>query len=237
MRAVAGSRRFRLRLVPALAFAALFALMVWAGLWQLDRAAQHRAESQAFAAGTAAPTELPATPEAARYRRVRLDGHYLAGRQVLLDNITHVGRVGYRVLTPFVTDSGPVVLVDRGWMALGASRGTLPPVEVGEIARRIVGRLDELPRAGLESETPSTDGWPRVLNYPTWATLERALGQRLYRDVLLLDPAEPDGYLRDWQPPPDAARRNIGYAVQWFALATTLVVLFAIVSFRKDPTP
>jgi surfeit locus 1 family protein len=221
--------------VPTLAFAPLFALMIWAGTWQLDRARQHRAESAAYAAATVAATSLPDVGTGARYLTVRLEGHYLADRQVLLDNMTHAAQPGYRVLTPFVDAAGTLLLVDRGWVALGGRRDVLPAVGVGTAPRTVVGRLDELPRAGLETATPEVHDWPRVLNYPTWATLEQALGRPLYRRVLLLDATDADGYLRDWQPPPDAAARNLGYAVQWFALAVTLAVLFTIVSFRKDP--
>jgi cytochrome oxidase assembly protein ShyY1 len=40
---------------------------------------------------------------------------------------------------------------------------------------------------------------------------------------VLLDPGEPDGYLRQWQPPGFPPVRHIAYAVQWFSLAAALV--------------
>jgi cytochrome oxidase assembly protein ShyY1 len=40
--------------------------------------------------------------------------------------------------------------------------------------------------------------------------------------VVLLDASEPDGYLRDWQPPGFPPARRIAYAVQWFGLAAAV---------------
>jgi len=52
--------------------------------------------------------------------------------------------------------------------------------------------------------------------------------------VLLLDAAEPDGYLRDWRASDFGPERHLGYAFQWFALAVTLVILYLAWSFRKS---
>lgn len=235
----AGRRRGALRLLPALLTLALLALLVSLGGWQLRRAGESRALLAAFDAVGAAP--LPALPPAAapgavpRYARVRLAGRYLPERQFLLDNVTHAGVAGYRVLTPFATDAGQTVLVDRGWVPLGASRAALPALTVGALPRVLGGRIDELPRAGIELAAPAASGWPRVLNFPRLEVLRAALGSSLYPRLVLLDPAEPDGFLRNWQPAGLAPERHLGYALQWYALALTLAVLFAVASLRRPP--
>ena len=236
MAAPAARRRFAPRLVPTLLVAVLVALMAWAGHWQLDRAAARRAQAAAFTAADAPPVALPAAERAPRYLHVRLEGRYAPEHQVLLDNMTEHGQVGYRVLTPFVTAAGATLLVDRGWVALGQSRERLPDVAVGADLRTVTGRLDLLPRAGLEKPSTGASGWPRVLNYPDWAALGALLGTPLYPRLVLLDREQPDGYRRDWRPEAPAADRNVGYAVQWFALALTLIVLYLVTSFRR-PAP
>ena len=65
------------------------------------------------------------------------------------------------------------------------------------------------------------------------ATLEEAEGQPLYPQLILLDAAVADGYLRDWQPTGLSYERHLGYAVQWYALAATLAVLYVVVGLRK----
>lgn len=230
-----GRRTFAPSLAATLPMLLGVALLVWLGAWQLDRAGQSRAQLEAYASGAAAPVALPpASRLLPRYTRVRLSGRYLPERQFLLDNMTHAGVAGYRVLTPFATDGGDIVLVDRGWLPLGPSRAVLPAVAVGGEARALAGRVDALPRPGIElGAAPARGPWPRVVAYPRLAELGAALGRQLYPQVVLLDPDAADGYLRDWHPGGLPPERHVGYAVQWFALALTLVVGYLFASLRR----
>ena len=233
-----GSRRFSARPLPVLLAMAGVACLIALGTWQLGRAAEKRALAAAFAAGDAPAVPLPAAGAPhGRYARIEARGQYLAGTQFLLDNMTHGGQAGYRVLTPLLTLSGTVLLVDRGWLPPGASRATLPEVVVDAAERTVSGRLDVLPRAGLHPAAAPEQGWPRRISYPTQAEIELALGRPVYAEVLLLDASRPDGYLRDWQPPGPTAERHLGYALQWYALALTLTVLFVAAHLHPRETP
>ena len=231
MRAAAALRLPGRHLVPTLLMMPLLALLLWLGTWQVHRAEEKRLQTAAFESGGVVATSLPGEPT--RYARVALEGHYLPDKQVLLDNMTHAGRVGFRVLTPFTTTAGTTLLVDRGWVPLGATRAQLPAVGVDAGPRFLGGRLDELPRAGIDAPPGAGSGWPRVLNYPALPTLEQAIGLPLYPRLVLLDAAATDGYLRDWQPTGLSYERHLGYAVQWYALAATLAVLYVVVGLRK----
>ncbi len=231
-----GRRTFAPSRAATLAVLFGLALLLWLGTWQLERAGDSRARLAAYARGDAVPVALPPAASAnglPRYARVRLRGQYLADRQFLLDNMTHAGVAGYRVLTPFVTAGGDTVLVDRGWLPLGPSRASLPPVAVGGETRELTGRLDALPRPGIElAAAPSSGGWPRVVTFPKLAELAAVLGQQLYPAIVLLDPAERDGDLRDWRPAGLPPERHVGYALQWYALALTLLVGYVVASLR-----
>lgn len=232
------TRTWRPSLLGVVLTAIGLALFVRLGLWQLDRAEQKQALLDLHAAGQQQLIEI--TPLNAgrlpRYQRVRVTGRYDSDHQALLDNMpSHHGQPGYRVLTPMKTPAG-WLLVDRGWLPLGATRSDLPDIDVREEARTITGIMDQLPRAGIQLETPAMDvnePWPRVLSFPTQAALEQQLGRELIPGLLLLDASLPDGYQRIWE-----ARlgmqpeRHIGYAVQWFALAAAAVVIFIVTSFR-----
>jgi surfeit locus 1 family protein len=229
-----GARTFAPGLVPTLLMLPVLALLLGLGTWQLGRAEEKRALFEAFARGTDATSELPpASRPAPRYTHVRLEGRYLPGRQVLLDNVTHAERVGYRVLTPLEREDGETVLVDRGWVPLGRSRAVLPDVAVDAEPRAIAGRVDALPRAGIDLEAPEGSGWPRVASFPSMPELERALGRPLYPQIVLLDADQPDGYVREWRPPGLPPERHLGYAVQWYSLATALVVIWIVVNTRR----
>ena len=56
-------------------------------------------------------------------------GVALDERTILLDNKVHGGTAGYYVLTPIrLADGGAIVVVNRGWIAQGASRTLRPPI-------------------------------------------------------------------------------------------------------------
>jgi surfeit locus 1 family protein len=210
------------------------------GFWQLRRAEQKEQLQSAFERGQQTTLTLTAENIEAveRYQQVRAEGHYLPARQILLDNMPSAqGRPGYRVLTPFVLASGPVLLVDRGWIPMG-NRDSLPSLGLEESARTITGRIDQLPRPGLrmgEQRQEADEGWPQVLNFPEQATVEATLEQPVAPHILLLDPANADGFERQWNIhsrfSPD---KHIGYAVQWFAFAVCAIVIFLIVSFKPE---
>lgn len=229
--------RFAPRLVPTLLTLVAVALFAAAGNWQLGRAGEKRALAADFAAGGPALEWRQLPPDAPRYQRVTLRGHYDPERQFLLDNMSHESVAGLQVLTPLVLDDGSAVLVNRGWLPWGPSRSELPEVAVDGGKRTVVGRTDELPKPGIWLKAPPATGWPRLVQYPPMEELALALGRELAPRQVLLDPAVPDGYVREWAVPGTTADRNLGYAVQWFAFAAVAVAIWLVLSFRKPGEP
>jgi surfeit locus 1 family protein len=233
-------RRFAPRLWSTVLTVAMLALLISLGRWQLARAEQKRVLFAEFAAGSDATLSLSDTApdRLARYQHVHVRGHFDGDHQFLLDNMMNGERAGFRVLTPFVLDDHRTVLVDRGWIPLGESRTDWPALRLANDAREIGGRVDELPVPGIRLAGPATEStsvsWPRLVNYPERPELETALGVRLYPRIVLLDRDQADGFARDWAPPGFAPEHHIGYAVQWFAMALTLAVLYLILNLRKS---
>jgi surfeit locus 1 family protein len=212
------------------------------GRWQWHRAEEKRALAAAFVAGaTDFSSELGrrSTGELPRYTQLRVHGQYEGGHQFLLDNMTHAGRTGYQVLTPFRLDDGRLLLVNRGWLPLpGNRRDVLPDVTLTAAGNiNIGGRIDTLPVAGLASgkAPPSSDAlWPKRTSFPTMAQLALALGQSVEPYQLLLAAGESEGYLRDWQDasigfPPE---RHVAYAVQWWGLGALSLFLYLFMNME-----
>jgi cytochrome oxidase assembly protein ShyY1 len=75
-----------------------------------------------------------------------------------------------------------------------------------------------------------------VAGFPTHGEIARLLGESSWTgaaDLVLLDPGEPDGYARNWSAPGFPPMRHIAYAVQWFALALTLAVIYVVTNLRR----
>ncbi len=208
------------------------------GVWQLQRADSKAAQFAQFETQAELPVlrELPAG-HVPRYARASLAGRYVVNRQFLLDNMTDGGRGGYHVLTPFVPSGEERwLLVNRGWVPAPGDRRSLPDIAANTDTRVVTGQFDQLPRPGLDLGAPSAPGperWPQVVSFPDMAALQERLAQRLFDQQLLLDPDQPDGFLRAWGPRSMAPERHLGYAVQWFALAAVLVILYATLSVRR----
>jgi surfeit locus 1 family protein len=234
-----GNRTFAPRPFTTLLTIALIVMLVSLGRWQLHRAAEKRVLFDSFAAGAqdVRPIDLK-TPKVSRYSRVEADGHYDDTRQVLIDNMVNAERAGYFVITPFALQGGGWVLVNRGWVPLGASRAERPAIPVAADARHLRGRADNLPSPGIHMGTPAplTPPYPVVANFPTHAQVAQLLKESSWTpaaDLILLDPREPDGYVRNWAAPGFPPMRHVGYAVQWFGLALALLVIYIVTNFRR----
>lgn len=230
--------RFRPPIWATLGTLALGVVFLAAGFWQLRRAAEKEALFAAFGTGGNAATLQGAPPDEAardlRYRRIALRGKYDPSHQLLLDARVLNQRAGYEVLTPMQV-GGTAVLVNRGWIAAPANRSELPDVAVGGAQRSVIGQIDLLPRAALRTgPDPAANGWPRRMLFPTAAEIAAAVGYPVHDYQVLLGPDQPDGYLRQWRPMLLGAEEHVGYAVQWFALATALGVIYVALNLKKD---
>jgi surfeit locus 1 family protein len=222
--------------------AAGLALFLRLGVWQLDRAAEKKAIISAYQqAAKSVPLDFDTAlaagrPAAGLYARaVSLTGRFEAGRNLLLDNQVVEGRPGYRVWTPLRLSSGRLALVDRGWLPMNPDRRILPAIATPAGPVSLRGVWQPLPRPGLRLAPDDCDRsrWPRVVQYPLFEELQCLLGPDLAEGLLWLDPAEPHGFVRDWVRNEFPPERHYGYALQWFALAGTTLVLFIVLNFRR----
>lgn len=207
------------------------------GLWQWHRGEASEAQWQHFARGAEVVVDLGAQPTAgiAPYQAVRAAGTLDGAHQFLLDNRSHNGRPGYEVLTPLLRAHATALLVDRGWVPFTGSRRSLPDVSLPVAADAgVTGRLGELPSPGLPLGHAAPSGpWPKVTAFPDMAELAAAFGAPLEPRLLLLDPQQGPGYVRDWQPPGMAPMRHYSYAIQWWSFASMAVFLWGLFAWRN----
>jgi surfeit locus 1 family protein len=236
-----GAREFAPRVFTTMLTVVLLALLISLGRWQLRRAAERQKLDDEFAAGADAPALIDATtPPASRFAHLRMTGRYDGSRQILIDGMESPdGRNGYYVLTPFALAGGGWILVNRGWVPLAGGTGARPPgLAVSDAERAIRGRADDLPRPGIRlgGAAPLAPPFPVVAFYPRLADIAALLHIHAWAKAapqVLLDPDQPDGYLRRWSAPGFAPMRHIAYAVQWFGLALTLAIIYVVTNLRR----
>ncbi len=214
-----------------------FALVVqFAGLgaWQVSRGLDKRAEQELFsdAAGFSTWQDGMAVRP---YQRLQVRGKFDVERQVLLDNIILNSRYGYYVVTPLVvSDTLPVLLVNRGWKEKTGDEVDPRSLEVDSTVLEVRGRAGSLPKAGYKMGDAFSPGspWPKHAVYPSIAEVAAELGRDVQPFVLLLEPGDELGFIRHWIPEEMGPGRHFAYALQWFAMGAVLAVLL-IWHFRR----
>ncbi|MDP2622082.1 MAG: SURF1 family protein [Hyphomicrobiales bacterium] len=237
------TRSLRGLLSPTIAAVYAFAVLIGLGWWQVERLAWKLALIERFdKAVNAAPIELN------RVIAVAGAGENVAFRPLffrvspLSEDELHLytavrGEAGWRVIVAVRTDSGAVLILDRGFVPEAMKNAARPPLEA---QTRFIGRV-ELPET-QELFTP--DNEPQRNNW-YWRDLKamaRALGQGhaalvpFY--VLLESPAPAGGWPRPEAVPEPPRNPHLGYALTWFGLAAALAgvyMAFVLKTLRTAP--
>lgn len=223
------------RYVPVIAGLLFIALFVRLGIWQLDRASEKKELAESFAnPANALTASAGLVPDA--FQAIEASGSYLPDRQILIDNIVRNGRLGYYVLTPMVlSPDESLLLVNRGWIAKDLTQPELPDIDVGGEKLTINGKAGHLPRVGIRPGEAFVDklSWPRIGVWPTPLEVAAEIGRDVLPYVLLLDPQQEPGFVRQWKPRESGTSTHYGYAFQWFAMAAAVAALTGWHSRRK----
>ena len=170
-----------------------------------------------------------ANPQSLVLQRVAANGRFVAEHTVFLDNKLRRGRAGYEVVTPLRLD-GTHVLVNRGWVATGRSRDSLPEVPVPGGVVRVEGlALAHLPRV-LAAGAPSGGKVRQNLEVEAFAG---ETGLRLLPIVIEQHSPAEDGLVREWPRPDAGIDKHESYAFQWYSLAALALILLVVLSVRR----
>lgn len=222
----------------AIVVAGLFGML---GAWQLGRAQQKRAMLaqaeatllQRHAIALAAASD-PA--RATNYDWAAGTGHFLSSPTVLLDSQVHAGQVGVRAYRAFLPDGATQpLLVDLGWLPVLDRRHmpALPVPELREVRGLLMPPLSHGLMKPVATHLPAGDVLVTALSAQELPAL---LGQSaLAPRILRLDPELHVGGERDLDVLPNTMppERHIAYAVQWFAMAATVLVLAFLLNRRS----
>lgn len=230
------ARRFRPSLGATLFTVPAVLAMLGLGTWQMERL--HWKEEliqRVHARMGSAPVPLPAAvanPDDMDLRPVTVTGRLLNDRAMLVLARPRQGQVGYEVVTPLQrADGGAPVLVNRGWIPMDrrdATRGG----PAGEVTLRGVARVPA-PQGWMQPDNrPGAEVWNRI-DLPAMAAsaglpavapvVVEALPGQAPGDVL------PAGI----EPRAELPNNHLQYAVTWYSLAATLLVIYVVFHLRR----
>jgi surfeit locus 1 family protein len=209
-----------------LAIMLMLPVLVSLGFWQLQRADQKNILLTDFEERRLLPPVSIATLDRyPNYRPVSARGEFDATRYWLLDNRIFRGRFGYEIMAVFALSDGGALLVNRGWIAGDASRRTLPAVTIPEGVVTITGELyrSEEKNFSLGAEVHTT--WPRRQQWLDIDT-EREAFPGMLAVSLRLDDSSVAALQTERLVVNVSPAKHTGYAVQWFAMALALGIIF-----------
>lgn len=213
-----------------------FSLFVRLGFWQIQRAdektkmivAQKTQEKQKPVTWT--PKEkLPL-----QYERIVVKGTYLS-QVFLLDNQHHKHQFGYDVLSPLELSDGSIIIIDRGWVP-------------GELTRRILPNI-QIPKGRVELQGsayfPSKNQWVLgpvleekgnkviILERVDDQLISQLLQKSVSPFIIRLDKQDTNGFVREWETVSMPPQRHLAYALQWFAMALVILIIFVALNLKK----
>lgn len=211
----------------------IFVLMVKLGFWQLSRA-EEKTQWQAqldtrMAARPMSFGELIALAEKGANPsgyRFALTASALPGPILLLDNQVLDGTVGYLAYQLFeISPQSPKLLVELGFIKAPVKRSELPQIPKAQGQLYLEGKVYRKEANPLSSALlPDTQSPVRIqnLNFPE---LQTYLNTQVLPLALQPDELAQVALPRPWHPIPMPPEKHLGYAVQWFSMATALLLM------------
>jgi surfeit locus 1 family protein len=215
-------------------------LFIKLGLWQYNKAELKQEIQNSYNASLdnealSLPAKLDNLDEW-KHKKVKIKGHYETKYQILLDNQVEDSLGGFHVLTPLkIEGRDDYVLVNRGWIAGGATHTEIPLISTPHELVEIVG-LVWVPSKKiftLESKVEKNT-WNTVWQHMDLERYQKSVAIKVLPIIIKLDSkSSAGGFVRNWQLPADKIATNMGYAYQWFGFAIASILIFLYTSIRK----
>ena len=234
-----GKLEFKPGLIPTLVTLVFLYLLVSLGQWQLDRAEyKDNIQNTINLRKDLPPIELgmaPADIDERMFLPVIAHGVFDNKHQILLDNRVVNHQAGYDVYTPLIRENGPAVLINRGWIRTGRTRQDIPDIFVENHRTTITGILSRQPSHGLvlSENVNQYQKWPATAQFIDLDEIESSLGYSLYPMILILNENHASILHREPMSFTMNSAKHLGYAFQWFGLATALFIIYLVVNTKR----
>ena len=231
---------FNVRFTPRLGMSLLailsILLFVRLGLWQVQRANEKK---QMLAAHYQLAKQAPIVWQSSdnlprQYQPLKITGKYFA-KTLLLDNQHYQHQFGYQVISPLMLGDGKIILIDRGWLPGDVTRQTLPRINIPDGPIEVMG----------SAYYPSSKNWllgqmvekeeadAAVIELIEPELIAQFLHKSVYPFIIRLDNQADQGFVREWAIVSMPPERHYAYALQWFAMALVVLIIFLGLIFKK----
>lgn len=173
-----------------------------------------------------------------QFQPVSIEGDYINGLTMLIQNQFYHDEIGYEVLTPVhIIGEKKLVWIDRGWVK--QTGNSLPPaIEEVKGMQHLTGYIKLLDEhhfilgKNILNETMT----PIVMQKMDIEELQRITHQTYYPFIVRLNAGAAHGYVRDWTITAVIPERHMGYAVQWFVMAAVLFIAYFCFCLERVPS-
>ena len=207
------------------------AILLSLGIWQMQRLEWKQAilaEIDARIAGAPVPLPQEPVPAEDRFRPVVVEGS-LGAEELHVLTSTRAGGPGFRVISPFVTEDGRRILIDRGFVPEAAK--AVPRPAADDVT--VVGNLH------WPDETDAFTPAPEREDNLWYARDVPAMAEALGTEPVLVVAREVPGDVVTPLPIDTSGvpNRHLEYAVTWFSLAASWIGMTALLLWRMRQRP
>lgn len=202
-----------------------------AGMWQWERRQDRVARNQLVLDNYDAPPQTlkqalatPEFPTAKTWQRVKVTGEYVAGGQLLVRSRPLNGRPGSYALTPFRTEHGVMLYINRGWLPIDEPAPAAPtgqmtitphlrPAEPQDGRTPPPGHIFRIIPQDLSPDLPAFEKNPTQ-----GSVVSSAFGQLGTDEPITANAAKPN-LLKRLPKPEISEGSHLSYTFQWFIFA------------------
>ncbi len=238
-----GERTFMPTWIPTLVFILVLIQLFRLGFWQLDRAQEKRdiianlefkSKQEAIDLTQALDSNNPDQTV------VVMLGTPLNDWFFIIDNKKQDNRLGYEVMGLFKPENyDKALLVSRGWLARKDFYQKVP--EVPEFTESLLQGSLYYPK-GANPVVAANAQWEQFDNklliggFDMQTLEEKALqiGYHIAPFVVRQKAETNSPFVRDWPVVASPPAKHTAYAVQWFAMALALIIIFIVVNLKRS---
>jgi surfeit locus 1 family protein len=211
----------------------MLAILIGLGTWQVERLQWKTAVLAQIDAAEAAPgVPMPASP--APFEKVHVNGHLLGNLRATYGAEVHDLRqgpvLGTELIVPLQSRSSRLMLIDLGWIPSDQRYSVRFPTD----AVSIDGYVRPAEHAGVFSATDSPDTHEYYTLDPQ--VIAAGFGMRGVEafTLIAMGPAPVGVYPEPATHLPRPPNNHLQYAITWYGLAVTLVVIFIAWVRRRE---